>query len=98
MVMHQVHDTLQMLFEIHYYDRPLEFLNILRLISDFSVNQLLDAVECLQKNHITPEYDTLRLILTHTPMPSVESLEVFDQVRVSEPNLAAYDQLMECAI
>jgi len=98
MVMHQVHDTLQTLFETHYYNRPVEFLEILKLISDFSVEQLLAAVECLQKNHITPEYDTLRLILTRTPIPLVESLEVFDQVRVNEPNLAAYDQFMECAI
>ena len=98
MVIHQVHDTLQTLFKTHYYDRPLEFLDILRLISDFSVDQLLDAVECLQKNHIIPEYDTLRLILTRTPMPPVESLEVFDQVRVNEPNLVVYDQLMEYAI
>jgi hypothetical protein len=98
MVIHQVHETLQKLFETHYYDRTVEFLNILRLIADFSFDELLTAVECLQKNHITPEYDTLRLILTRTPIPSVESLEVFDQVRVNEPNLAAYDQLMECAI
>jgi transposase len=83
MVIHQVHETLQKLFETHYYDRTVEFLNILRLIADFSFDELLTAVECLQKNHITPEYDTLRLILTRTPIPSVESLEVFDQVRVT---------------
>lgn len=98
MVIHQIHTTLQTLFETHYYDRPVEFLNILRLLSDFSFEQLLDAVECLQKNHITPEYDSLRLILTRTSILPVESLEVFDQVWVNEPNLAVYDQLMECTI
>jgi len=98
MVMNQVQETLQTLFETHYYNRPVEFLDILRLISDFSVDELLAAVECLQKNHITPEYDTLRLILTRTPISPVESLEVFDQIQVNEPNLAAYDRLMECTI
>jgi len=97
-VMNQVHDTLQTLFDTHYYNRPVEYLDILRLISDSSVDELLSAIECLQKNHITPEYDTLRLILTRNPTPPVESLEVFDTVRVNEPNLATYDQLMECPI
>jgi transposase len=95
-VIQQVPPVLLNLFESSYREKPLEFIHILNLTAISTVPQLISAIEKLQKNHILPGYDTIRMILNNTPSPVTESLERFDMIDVPEPDLTVYDQVMEC--
>jgi transposase len=95
-VIQQAPQPIQDLYEKYFRESPLEFIKILSLSSDFSLQTLVSTIEYLQKSHIQPGYDTIRMVLSNTPQPDSESLEKFDRVNVQEPDLTVYDQLMGC--
>jgi hypothetical protein len=97
-VMEQAPPILQNLYESYYRERPLEFIQILSLTAESSLPELITAIEKLQRNHIPPGYDTIRMILNNIPTPFIESLEGYDLINVQEPDLTVYDQVMECAL
>jgi hypothetical protein len=93
----QAPDSLQNLYKSHYLDRPLDFSQVLSLTGECSVHELVAAIEKLQKNHIPPEYATIRMFLNNTPYPVIESLEGYDLIDVPVPDLTVYDGISECA-
>ena len=62
------------------------------------MQELVIAIDKLQKSHIPPEYATIRMVLNNTPSPAIESLEEYDLIHVQEPDLTVYDQIVECAV
>ena len=97
-VIQQAPDILQDLFKSHYLDRPLDFIQILYLTGECSLQELVIAIDKLQKSHIPPEYATIRMVLNNTPSPAIESLQEYDLIHVQEPDLTVYDQIVECAV
>ena len=97
-VIQQAPDILQDLFKSHYLDRPLDFIQILSLTEECSLQELVIAIDKLQKSHIPPEYATIRMVLNNTPSPAIDSLEEYDLIHVQEPDLTVYDQIVECAV
>lgn len=97
-VMGQAPQTLQNLYMTNYLNRPLDFIQILDLTGECSMQDLVAAIEKLQKSHIPPGYDTIRMILNNTPSPVIESLKGYDLILVQEPDLVVYDQLVECSV
>lgn len=97
-VLTQVHETIQNLYHEYYLDRPIEFLEMLKLIQESSLDGVLYAITHLKETGIVPSYDTLRLILfEHTP-PMIWPLDILDPVTVTEPDLTVYDHLMRCNV
>lgn len=96
-VMEQVPDILQNLYKLYYLERPLDFIQILSLTGECSLQDLVIAIEKLHKNHIPPEYANIRMVLNNVPSPAVESLKEYDLIDVLEPDLSVYDNVAECA-
>lgn len=96
-VIQHVPEPIQKLYDNYYRERPVEFIKVLNLTSEYSLKALIAAIEDLHKTNITPGYDTIRMVLNDNPHPVIESLEQYDLVPVEEPDLTVYDQLMECA-
>ena len=94
--MEQVPDILQNLYKSHYLDRPLEFIQILSLTGECSLQDLVIAIENLQKSYIPPEYVNIRMVLNNAPSPAVESLKEYDLINVLEPDLTVYDYVAKC--
>ena len=61
------------------------------------MEELVTAIEKLQRSHVSPEYATIRMVLNNALAPAVESLEDYDLIDVQEPDLAVYDRMAECA-
>ena len=97
-VIQQVPEILQDLYKSRYFDKPLEFIEILNLSKEYSLHELISAIEKLQQRQIPPEYATIRMVLHNTPPPSVESLENYDIIGVQEPDLTVYDCVAECSV
>lgn len=96
-VIQQVPEILQNLYKSHYLDRPLDFIQILSLTRECSLQELVTAIEKLQKRNVPPEYANIRMVLNNALAPAVESLEKYDLIDVLEPDLTVYDYLAECA-
>ena len=97
-VIKQVPQVLQDLYKNHNQESSLEFIRILSLTKDYSLDALVSAIKTLQRSRIPSGYDTLRMFLCNTPHPVIESLESYDRIKVEEPDLTVYDQLMGCEI
>jgi len=97
-VIQQAPEILQDLYKSRYFDKPLEFIEILNLSKEYSLHELISAIEKLQQRQIPPEYATIRMVLQNTPPPSVESLENYDIIGVQEPDLTVYDCVEECSV
>lgn len=95
-VIQQAPDTLQNLYKSHYLDRPLDFIQILSLTEECSLDELIAVIEKLQKIHVSPECATIRMVLNKDVVQAVESLEVYDLINVQEPDLTVYDCVVEC--
>jgi len=96
-VIQQAPDILQNLYKSHYLDRPLDFIQVLSLTGECSLEELVTAIKKLQKSHVPPEYATIRMVLNNALVPAVESLKNYDLIDVQEPDLTVYDRIAECA-
>ena len=90
----QLHDRLQVMFHRYYDDRSAEFLKVLSLIHETSLEGLLYAIDHLEENGISPEYEVIRMIVHQQPVPMIEPLIIEDLIRVNDPDLSVYDDLI----
>ena len=93
-VFHQVQDAIQRVYHQHYLNNPKEFLPILSLIRESSMEGLIYAIQTLEDHQMVPTYDTLKCVIRQQPFQMVEPLSIPCEVMVDEPNLAIYDTLM----
>ncbi|MFA5214009.1 MAG: IS21 family transposase [Methanoregula sp.] len=93
-VFHQLHDAIQRVFHQHYLHNPKEFLPILSLVRESSVEGLISAIRVLEEHQMVPTYDTLKCVIGQQPFQMVEPLVLSCEVMVGEPNLSVYDNLM----
>ena len=90
----QLHEHLRTMYNRYYEDRPKEFIKVLTLIKETSLEALLYAINHLEENGIAPEYDVIRMIAHQKPTPMVDPLVIVDLIRVNEPDLSVYDHLI----
>ena len=94
-VLAQVDELILDLFNRYYLDDPKGFLSILDLMLETSTEALSHALTILNEQNISPTYDTLRFFLHQTDVPMVEPLAFCGGFEVTQPDLVAFDQLME---
>jgi transposase len=93
-VLAQVDELIQDLFNRYYLDDPKGFLPILDLMRETSPGALSYALTILNEQNIPPNYDTLRFFLHQTMEQKVEPFAFWGGFAVTEPDLAAFDQMM----
>ena len=93
-VLAQVDELIQDLFNRYYLDDPKGFLPILNLMRETSPGALTAALTILNEQNIPPTYDTLRFFLHQTMEQKVEPFAFCGGFAVTEPDLAAFDQMM----
>jgi hypothetical protein len=93
-VLAQVDELIQDLFNRYYLDDPKGFLPILDLMRETSPEALSSALTILNEQNIPPTYDTLRFFLHQTMEQKVEPFAFRGGFEVTEPDLAAFDQMM----
>jgi hypothetical protein len=94
-VLAQADQLIQNMFNRYYLDDPKEFLPILDLIKETSLDALSGALTILLEQNIPPTYDTIRFFLQHTTDQNAEPFAFKGGFAVNEPDLAAFDQMME---
>ena len=94
-VLAQVDELIQDLFNRYYLDDPKGFLPILDLMRETSPEALTAALTTLNEQNISPNYDTLRFFLHQTMEQKVEPFAFCGGFEVTQPDLVAFDQLME---
>jgi transposase len=90
----QLHEKLQLMYHKYYGARPEEFIKVLFLIKETSLGGLLYAIDYLNDNGIAPEYDIIRMIVHQKSFQLIEPFIFEDQIRVNEPDLSVYDDLI----
>ena len=85
----------QDLFNRYYLGDPKGFLPILDLMRETSPEALSAALTILNDQNIPPTYDTLRFFIHQTTEQKVEPFTLGGGFAVTEPDLAAFDQMME---
>jgi transposase len=90
----QLHERLRMMYFRYYEDRTKEFIKVLTLIKETSLEGILYAINHLEENGIAPEYDVIRMIVHQTPTPMIDPLVIVDLIQVNEPDLSVYDHLI----
>lgn len=93
-VFHQLNASIQQLFQHHYRNNPKEFLPILLLIQESSMEDLLSAIRKLEEHQLVPTYDTLKCVIAHKDFQTPESSSYPEEVRINEPNLSVFDGLI----
>jgi len=83
------------LFNRYYQNDPKGFLPILDLMRETSPEALSRALTILKEQNIPPTYDTLRFFLHQTMEQKVEPFASCGGFAVTQPDLVAFDQLME---
>ena len=83
------------MFNYYYREDPKKFLPILDLMRETSPEALSRALTILKKQNIPPTYDTLRFFLHQTMEQKVEPFASCGGFAVTQPDLVAFDQLME---
>jgi transposase len=91
----QADKPIQDLFNRHYQGDPKEFLPILDLMKETSPEALSRALKILNDQNIPPTHDTLRFFLHQTEVLAVEPFVFKGGFEVMEPDLAAFDRMME---
>lgn len=91
---HQLHKDIQRIYQQYYLHKPKEFLPILNLIRESSVEGLIFAIQMLEEHQMVPTYETLKCVIMQQPYQMVEPLSLPCEVIVTEPNLSVYDNLM----
>ncbi len=94
-VLAQVDEQIQDLFNRYYRDDPKGFLPILDLMRETSPEILIGALTILKEQNIPSTYDTIRFFLHQTAIQKVEPFAFKEGFAVMEPDLAAFDQMME---
>jgi hypothetical protein len=93
---HQLHKDIQRIYRQYYLHNPKEFLPILNLIRESSVEGLIFAIQVLEEHQMFPTYETLKCVIMQQPYQMVEPLSLpCDEIIVDEPDLLIYDNLME---
>ena len=94
-VLAQVDEQIQDLFNRYYRDDPKGFLPILDLMRETSPEKLIGALTILKEQNIPSTYDAIRFFLHQTAIQKVEPFAFKEGFAVMEPDLAAFDQMME---
>jgi transposase len=94
-VLAQADQLIQDMFNRYYLDDPKEFLPILDLIKETSLDVFYRALTILKEQDIPPTYDTIRFFLHHTTDLNAEPFDFKGGFEVLEPDLAAFDRMME---
>jgi hypothetical protein len=94
-VLSQVDEHIQDLFNRYYQDDPKDFLSILDLMREASPETLSGALTILKEQNIPPTYETIRFVLHQTTEQMVEPFAFKGGFAVMEPDLVAFDQMME---
>jgi hypothetical protein len=82
------------MFNRYYLDDPKGFLPILDLMRETSPEALSSALTILNKQNISPTYDTLRFFLHQTMEQKVEPFACLGGFAVTQPDLAVFDRMM----
>lgn len=93
-VFHQVNDSIQALFHQHYRNNPKEFLPILALIKEYSMDDLLSAIRKLEEHQLVPTYDTLKCMIAQKTCRYEDHAPSSCAITVKEPDLTVFDGLM----
>jgi hypothetical protein len=83
------------LFNRYYQNNPKGFLPVLDLMRETSPEALSHTLTILNEQNIPPTYDTLRFFLNQTMGQKVEQFSSCGGFAVTQPDLVAFDQLME---
>jgi hypothetical protein len=94
-VLAQADQLVQDLFKRYYLDDSKEFLPILDLIKETSLDALSQALTILKEQDIPSTYDTIRFFLHHTTEQKAEPFTFKGGFDVLEPDLATFDRMME---
>jgi transposase len=94
-VLAQVDELILDLFNRYYLDDPKGFLSILDLMLETSTEALSHALTILNEQNISPTYDTLRFFLHQAMEQKVDPFAFCGGFEVKQPDLVAFDQLME---
>ena len=94
-VLAQADQLIQDLFNRYCVDDPKEFLPILDLIKETSLEALSGALTILKEQNIPPTYDTIRFFLHNMTEQKAEPFAFKETFAVNEPDLAAFDRMME---
>jgi len=89
-----LHKDIQRIYQQYYLNKPKEFLPILNLIRESSMDGLIYAIQMLEEHQMVPTYETLKCVIMQQPYQMVEPLSLLCEVIVGEPNLSVYDNLM----
>jgi hypothetical protein len=93
-VLTQVDVQIQDLFNRYYADNPKDFLTILDLVRETSVESLCDALKRLKECNLHPNYNTIHFFIHQTMEPPAEQFEAPAEFAVTEPDLTEYDLLI----
>ncbi len=94
--LNQAHQTLQVLYEKHYRQKPKEFIDLLFLFrAQKDPHRVMDALESLLKQGLLPNRELLINVLQQSPDPVVIPFQ-YDKIKtqVSLPDFHIYDQMM----
>ena len=94
-VLAQIDTQLRDLFECYYRHNPREFLPILDLIRESSVEALSSAITTMNEGGIPVTLDTLRFFIHQQVYQMIEPLQLPVEIAVNEPDLQEFDRLME---
>lgn len=94
-VLAQVDELILDLFNRYYLDDPKGFLSILDLMLETSTEALSHALTILNEQNISPTYDMLRFLLHQKMEQKVDPFAFCGGFEVTQPDLVAFDQLME---
>jgi hypothetical protein len=94
-VLAQMDELILDLFNRYYLDDTKGFLPILDLMLETSTEALSHALTILKEQNISPTYDTLRFFLHQTVEQKVEPFALSGGFEVIQPDLVAFDQLVE---
>ena len=94
-VLAKADQLIQDLFNRYYVDDPKEFLPILDLIKETSLDALSGALTILKVQDIPPTYDTIRFFIHHMTEQKIEPFAFKGGFEVNEPDLATFDHMME---
>jgi transposase len=83
------------LFNRNYQNDPKGFLPVLDLMRGTSPESFSSALAMLNKQNIHPTCDSIRFFLHQTDVSAVEPFALHGGFEVTQPDLVAFDQLME---
>jgi len=94
-VLAQVDELIRDTFNRYYLDDPKKFLPILDLMRETSPEALSAALAILNEQNIHPTCDIIRFFLHQTDVLMVEQFDFKGGFEVLEPDLTAFDRIME---